>query len=142
MPQYYCHRCMISNSLVIPASPSSLAGTQYQLSKFIKHTAPSASSSRTHSVFNDPTYQAYSTYVVNTAASGFLEIDDWNRENLIWFAGSQTGVMYQNGSFVAPADGIKVVLPESDPMIHAFPIASSPLRSVVCDTCGRPIPFG
>jgi hypothetical protein len=143
MSQYYCHQCAISNSLVSPASPSSLISGSYQLDKFIAHTAPSAShlEKDINSVFSDPTYKGYSTYVVNTTASGFLEIDSGGHKNLIWFAGSQTGIEYRKGAFFAPSDGVKVVWPENDDKLHAFPIASSPLQSVVCTLCGRPIPF-
>ncbi|MCI0558924.1 MAG: hypothetical protein MN733_10545 [Nitrososphaera sp.] len=138
MPKYYCHEH--SSSLVTPASPSSLTGSQYQLDKFVKHTAPTASY-HLNSVFAGPTLQAYSTYVVNTAASGFLEVDDQGRKNLIWFAGSQNGVEYRNGAFSAPTAGVKVVWPEDDNKLHAYPIAASPLRIEVCASCGKQIPM-
>ena len=142
MTEYYCHQCAISSFLVTPASPGSLIGTTHQLGKFMKHTAPSASATYTiNSVFNDPTYQAYESYVVSAAASGFLEIDDRGRKDIIWFAGSQTGVEYHDGVFVAPTDGVKVVLPEDDRRIHAFPIGASPSQCAVCVSCGRVIPL-
>jgi hypothetical protein len=142
MPQYYCHQCAISNSLVRPASPSSLTDTPYKLCKFIKHTAPSASAVYSiNSVFNDPTYQAYENYVVNATASGFLEIDYQGRKSIIWFAGSEIGVEYHNGVFVAPTDGVKLVLPEDVSRLHPFSIGSSPLKSTSCASCGRSIPF-
>jgi len=130
----------MSNCLVTPASPISLTGTQYQLSKFIKHTVPSGSY-RLDSVFDDPTYKEYSDYIVNTSASGLLETDDLDRKNLIWFAGSHTGAVYCNGVFVAPTHGVKVVLPESETKLHAFPIAGSPHRKVTCALCGRLLPL-
>lgn len=142
MAQYYCHQCAISKSLVTPVSPSSLTDTPYKAGKFIKHTAPSASSIYPiNSVFNDPTYQAYENHFVNAAASGFLEIDDHGRKNIIWFAGSQIGVEYHNGVFVAPTDGVKLVLPEDDNRLHPFSIGSSPMKSALCASCGRLIPF-
>jgi hypothetical protein len=140
MAKYLCHRCAISNSLVYPASPADLVDTEYQLEKFIKHTAP-AGSSDLNSVFNDPSYRTYSRYIVNTSASGFLEIDDRNRKNLIWFAGSQNGVEYRDGAFSAPTDAVKVVWPENEERIHAFPIVSSTLEGIRCASCGKPIPF-
>ena len=142
MAQYYCHQCAISNSLVSPVSPSSLTDTPYKAGKFMKHTAPSASVVYSiNSIFNDPTYKTYENHVVNATASGFLEIDDWGRKNIIWFAGSQIGVEYHNGVFVAPTDGVKLVLPEDDSRLHAFSIGSSPLQSMLCASCGRPIPY-
>lgn len=140
MSQYYCHQCSISGSLVTPANPSSLTGTHYQLGKFIKHTSPTASYNL-NSVFADPTYQAYSGYVVNTIASGLLEVDNQGCKNLIWFAGSQNGVEYRSGLFTAPTKGVKVVWPESDSKLHAFPIAASPQRIEGCFSCGKQIPF-
>ena len=142
MAQYYCHQCAISGSLVRPVSSSSLTDTLYKADKFIKHTPPSASAVYSiNSVFNDSTYQTYESYVVNAAASGFLEIDNRGRKNIIWFVGSQVGVEYHNGVFVAPTDGVKLVLPEDESKLHAFSIGSSPLQSRSCASCGKPIPF-
>ncbi len=140
MSKYYCHECMMVNSIVTPASPIALTGTQYQLDKFIKHTAPSQSYPL-NSVFDDPTYKAYSKYVVSTSASGLLEIDDQGRNNLMWFAGSRTGAEYRNGVFTAPTEGVKVVWPESGTKLHAFPITGSPHRSVNCASCGKALPL-
>ena len=142
MAQYYCHTCSISRALVHPVSPSSLTDTVYKLDKFIKHTAPAASSVYgITSVFEDPAYYSVESYLVNAAASGFLEIDDRGRCNLIWYAGSRVGAEYHNGVFVAPTDGVKVVLPEDDAKIHTYSIGSSPSRSEFCASCGNPIPF-
>ncbi len=138
--KYFCHQCAISNSLITPASPTTLTGTRYQLDKFIKHTAPSRSY-HLLSVFDDPTYGAYSSYVVSTGASGMLQIDDHGRKNLIWFAGRRTGAEYQDGVFAAPADGVKVVWAESDTKLHAFPIAASPPSTVTGASCGRELPL-
>ncbi len=108
----------------------------------MKHTAPSASAVYPiNSVFNDSTYQSYENHIVNAAASGFLEIDDKGRKNIIWFAGSQIGVEYHNGVFVTPTDGVKLVLSEDDNRLHAFSIGSSPLQSASCAFCGKLIPF-
>lgn len=137
---YYCHQCATSSLMIDPASPSSLTDNSYKLDKFIKHTAPSCLAGII-SVFSNPTYSSYSTYVVNTAASGLLEIDARGRKNVIWFAGSQTGIEYRNGAFFAPSDGVKIVWPENDSKLHAFPIASSPLQSAVCASCGKLVPL-
>ena len=113
-----------------PVSPSSLTDTAYKLDKFIKHTAPSASAVYPiNSVFDDATYHAIEGHIVNTIASGFLEIDDRGRHSHIWYAGSRIGAEYHNGVFVAPTDGVKVVLFEDDTKVHAFPIGASPSRA-------------
>jgi len=142
MAQHYCHQCAMFNSLVSPVSPSSLIDTCYKFGKFMKHTAPSASAVYpVNSFFDDPTYHTYENYVVTTAASGFLEIDDCGRKNLIWYAGSRIGAEYHGGMFVAPTEGVKLVLSEDDSSIHAFSIGASPSRTGFCDSCGKPVPF-
>jgi hypothetical protein len=139
---YYCTQCRISGSLIRPASPSSLIDTPYQVDKFSKHTAHSASAVYSiNSVFDDPTYQTYQNYVMNAVASGFLEMDERGRKNIIRFAGSQIGKEYHNGMFTAPTEGVKLVLPEDENKLHAFSIGSSPLRTAPCASCGRSIPF-
>ena len=37
---YYCHKCASTNLSITPSIPYNLTGTQYQLDKFMKHTAP------------------------------------------------------------------------------------------------------
>ena len=140
MTEYFCHQCAISCSLVTPASPVNLTGSQYQLDKFIKHTAPAAAY-QLNSVFDDPTYKSYGDYVVSTAASGALQIDDHGRKNLVWFAGRRTGAEYCSGVFAAPTEGVKVVLPENDTKLHAYPIAASPHSCAICPSCGTTIPL-
>lgn len=142
MPTYWCHNCMVSASLVSVASPLSLTSGSYMVGKYMKHTAPSPNPAyKKRSIFNDPTYQAYETYIVNTAASGFLELDDAGHKNVIWLAGSTIGVYYESGSYIAPTDGVKLVFPENDQKLHAFSISSSTNKVVLCSVCGRPIPL-
>jgi hypothetical protein len=140
MNQYYCHQCAISNGLVVPANPNTLTGTSYQLGKFIKHTAPTGTYPL-NSVFDDPTYDTYSRYIVSGTASGLLEIDDLGRKNFVWFAGQRTGAEYQNGVFIAPASGVKIVLPEDYTKLHAFPITTSPGSISNCVSCGKILPL-
>lgn len=139
MPQYFCHACSVS-VLVTPVFPASLTGTSYQLEKYIKHTAPTGIYT-INSVFDDPTYNAYSGYIVTGTISGLLEIDDYGRKNFIWYAGEQTGVEYQNGVFIAPASGVKIVFPEDDTRLHAFPITAQSGTTNYCANCGAPLPM-
>lgn len=136
MSEFYCHNCMVSSSAITPASPADLTGTQYQLEKYVKHTMPSGSYPII-SVFSDPTFQTYRDYVVNTSASGCLEIDDRGRKNLVWVAGSTVGITIQNGSAIVPNDAVKVVYPEDGKRMHAFPTASSDIQTRTCKVCGR-----
>jgi len=139
MPQYFCHQCAISNKLVIPVEPFTFTGTSYQLDKFIKHTAPTGIY-QINSVFDDPTYTTYHDYIVTGTISGMLEIDDRGRKNLIWYAGRETGAEYQNDVFIAPASGVKIVWPEDDQKLHAYPITYSPGAINYCQICGTPMP--
>jgi hypothetical protein len=140
MTQYFCRECQMLLGLVSPANPISLTGTNYQLGRFIKHTAPTGTYSL-NSVFDDPTYTAYSNYIVSGSVSGYLEIDDYGRKNIIWFAGEHTGAEFRNEVFIAPTNGVKIVLPEDDTKIHAFPLKASPGSINYCDSCGKPLPM-
>ncbi len=130
----------MSQGLVKPANPISLTGTSYQLGKFIKHTVPTGTYPL-NSIFNDPTYNTYSGYIVTGTMSGLLEIDDYGRKNFIWYAGENTGAEYRNGIYVAPTSGVKIVLPETSTRLHAFPIAAQPNLINYCRNCGAPLPM-
>ena len=120
--------------------PTSLTGTSYQLEKFIKHTAPTGTYP-INSIFNDPTYDTYSSYIVTGTISGLLEIDNQGRKNFIWYAGKYTGMEYQSGIYVAPTNGVKIVLPEDATKLHAFPIQAQPGSINYCQKCGAPLPM-
>lgn len=140
MTQYFCHECQVRLGLMSPANPISLTGTSYQLEKFLKHTAPTVTY-LLNSIFDDPTYTTYSNYIVTGSISGYLEIDHYGRKNLMWFAGERTGAEYRNGIFHAPTNGVKIVLPEDDAKLHAFPIVASPNSVDYCKSCGKPHPM-
>ena len=140
MAQYYCFDCRILLGLLPPINSVSLTGTPYQLARYIKHTAPTGTYS-VNSIFVDPTYITYSNYIVSGIVSGFLEIDYYGRNNLIWFAGELTGAEYHNGVFVAPTNGVKIVLPEDETKLHAFPILANPGTVNYCVSCRKPLPM-
>jgi hypothetical protein len=94
-----------------------------------------------NSIFDDSTYIKYEHYIVTGTLAGFLEIDDRNRKNLIWYAGERTGAEYQNGAFIAPTSGIKIVWVENDFRLHAFPIRNDPNSVNYCSSCGKPLPM-
>jgi hypothetical protein len=136
MPKYYCHHCGVSQGIINPVSSSRLDDNEYKLEKVIKHTAPSSLDWGPHSVFNDSSYHAYHNYLVNTSASGFVEIDDEGRVNMAWYAGSSTGIKYRDGVFQKPTDGVKLVYHNNDETIHAFPIPMAPYETTKCANCG------
>jgi hypothetical protein len=139
MSQFFCHLCSVAH-LVTPELPVSLTGTPYQLGKYIKHTAPTGTYPL-NSIFDDPTYTAYSKYIVTGTMSGFLEVDGYGRKNFIWYAGENTGAEYQNGIYVAPTSGVKIVLPENSARLHAFPLLAQPSLINYCQNCGVPLPM-
>jgi hypothetical protein len=141
MSQYFCYECAISNSLICPvdADALNLTGTSYQLGKYIKHTSP-PSGSGIISVFEDPAYDTYQGYLVTGTISGMLQIDDNNRKNFIWYGGDQTGFEYEDGNFIAPVSGIKIVLTENDQAIHAFPVRGYSGLIYLRQICGKPLP--
>src|SRR5689334_16622546 len=118
MSRYFCHECTIASGLVKPAIPDSFTGTNEQLGRHIKHTIPT-SIYPVNGIFNDGTYATYSGYIASAIGAGFLEVDDQNRKNLVWYAGKEVGVEVRNGVFTAPANGVKVVLPEDASQLHA-----------------------
>jgi len=137
MSEYYCHECAALSGWMNVQNPDDLTGTDYQLDKFIKHTVPSTYYSGAVSVFQNPEYSAYSTYVGNTAGSGCLVIDDFGRKNLIWVAGSTTGFTFENGFYRRPEDAVKVVLYDNQWKIHAYPTNSDSVDTKRCKNCGR-----
>ena len=136
MANIYCHQCTLDLRIVSPASPASLTGTQYQLVKFIKHTAPTGSYP-VNSIFDDPSYETYESYVVSAASSGSALVRDDGRVNLLWLAGKQIGVRIENGQILAPADSVVLVLAGDRYHMHAYPEVSSALGVYDCARCGR-----
>ena len=140
MPTYYCYKCVRECGLVAPVNDSTaLTASQYQLDKFIKHTAPTGVYP-TNSVFLDTSWSTYQRYIVTTASSGSLEIDDQGRKNLIYFAGRDTGLRYVNGLFTATCSGVVLVCSENTGRLHAFPGDFQP-ESRKCAICGEAVPF-
>ena len=139
MPTFYCHKCGVEEGHITPALPASLTGEQYQLEKFIKHTSPTGTY-RVNSIFTDPTYAQYANYIVTTSASGYLEIDDKQRKNLVWFASEKAGAKYVKGAFKCDQSGIKVVNHDDATKIHAFATEVN-FGSQTCAKCGKPVPY-
>jgi hypothetical protein len=113
--------------------------SQYQLEKYMKHTAPSGCYA-INSVFDNPTWDNYQNYLICASASGCMEVDDYGRKRYIWHAGSTTGIQYNNGQFESTCSGITVVLAENVSHVHAYPYNFHP-ESRPCAKCGRLVPF-
>ena len=139
MPEYYCYKCARNKGHIAPIDPSAINATPYQLEKYLKHTAPTGIYPK-NSVFNDPSWQSYKDYMVAPAASGCLEIDDAGRKNLIYFAGEETGLLYENGTFTASCSGVMLVCGEDVGKAHSFPTDFFS-ESRICKGCGELVPF-
>ena len=134
---YYCHPCAAQRGYLQNVYTSDPLQSQYQLDKFMKHTLPP--SHPFSSVFNSTSTGDYADYVVNTAASGAVEIDARGRRNIIWVAGRPTGFAYSGGALVGPTDGVKVVLSSEATKVHAFPVDMTTLATQKCESCGGPV---
>jgi len=136
MSVYYCHACAAIKGWMNAASPANLTGTPYQLEKYIKHTVPTGIYP-VNSTFDDPGYETYRSYVVNTSASGCLEVDGYGRRNLIWVAGQRIGATFQSGVLIRPDDAVRVVLYNNEWKIHTFPTTSDHVATQRCAECGK-----
>jgi hypothetical protein len=140
MAGYYCHECALKMGLLHPAEPMILTGTEYQLNKYLKHTAPT-SDYNFNTIFTGPASSTYHSYIVTTIASGHVQVDDRGRTNVLWVASGPTGITFHKGNFAGPTNAVKVVYHDNENKIHGFPIQSSALGVATCVSCGRPIPY-
>lgn len=138
MPKYYCHGCAaILGSLRQPPTDK-LIVSSYQLEKYIKHTVPDP---RYHiqSVFSTPSTQLYAEYIIESITAGSIEVDDYDRKNIIWVAGERTGFLFNYGQLVQPQDAVKIVLFHDDARMHAYSANSTSFTGTTCDICGEQV---
>lgn len=140
--KHYCPECAVHLKLVNPidATTQNLTGSIYQFEKFVKHTAP-IEYRGIISVFFGQDYPLYRDYTISGSLSGSLQIDDQNRRNLIWYAGRDIGITYENGLYKVPNDAVKVVLADNPTGIHAFPVNYELQYAEKCLECNRPLPL-
>lgn len=143
MEEYYCHKCSIDYGHLNTGSTEHInfTGSTYLLDKFIKHTLPPTQSGLI-SIFSDPTYSAYKSYVINTMASGSTMFDQFHRKNIIWYANQNNGITFLNGVVQDVTDVVKVVLSHDDNKIHCFPVKSTDLITKSCKICGTNVLTG
>jgi len=141
MPVYYCHDCASSMGELRDVCSSGPFSSTYQLDKYIKHTVPS-SSYAIQSILDDTSATLYRNYIVNAAASGSVEFDDYGRKNIIYVASTGgIGTTFKNGRFVRSNNMIKVVLPSDPNKIHAFTDSSTNYSTAFCASCGKSIVY-
>lgn len=138
MNKYYCHKCSSEKGFLSSVDNFNFTGSSYQLDKFLKHTVPNNQTGLL-SVFDSGCYDQYKNHIVNTMASGSTEIDDSNRKNIVWFAGSNKGLSFRDGTLEMATDSVKVVLYDNDYKIHAFPTSSNDIQQMKCEECGNDI---
>ena len=124
----------------MPAETGSLNSSVYQLEKYLKHTAPT-SACIVNSIYDDPSWATYENYTVSAGASGWVEVDNQHRVNMVWYAGKNTGVTYKNGVYSMPTNCIKVVLIHDAFKIHSFPLHQPEVITALCLRCSKPIPY-
>ena len=78
----YCHPCGARQGYFYDVDPADLLQNAYQVEKFRKHTTFPLSHAFT-SVFNTTRTGEYGDYVVDTAASGVVEVDPQGRRNIM-----------------------------------------------------------
>lgn len=139
MAKYYCHECSIKLGFLSDNIPiTNFTGSVYQLDKFIKHTLPTQYYD-INSVFDDENYSSYENYMVNTMASGSVEVDDFNRKNIVYCASKIIGFTEISGSIQIPTDAVKVVLYQNSNKIHCYSTGSVGFVNEICSNCGRSI---
>lgn len=139
-----CHQCAVREQLITPLSRSdtNLTGSTYQMDKYWKHTAPTNVNGFV-SVYDDPSYDAYRNYAINASYSGCVEKDDAGRVNIVWYAGKNIGVTFEDGLPVFDADTVKLVLSNDNATVHSFPVSSgSTLIASRCSRCGGALVCG
>ena len=134
---YYCRSCDRELGLLENVYTSDPLQSEYQWGKFLKHTV--AGVLPDSSVFNSTSTGRYAYYIVNTGASGAVEIDCRGRRNIVLLAGQPTGFEYRNGILVGPTDGVKMVLSSGPAKVHAFPVSAAALTTKPCARCGGPV---
>ena len=134
---YYCPDCANARSLLSRKMPPDLFNTSSQRDKFEKHTSATPTPGWL-SIFSSKTPEAYHGYVLSAVLPGCIEVDHRGKQ-FIWFADTAPGITYRDGGFHASANAVRVVWPEDDEKIHAYPVdLSTPPKS--CSGCGGPLP--
>jgi hypothetical protein len=139
MAIHYCHECALSLGFINNLNHElNFTGSAYQIDKFIKHTIHQKKKGVV-SIFAEPHYENYKKYILDTAASGSVEILDNGKINYVFYAGEKTGFNFKNGNFEHPTNSIKVVLPNDLSKIHAYPTSSYVAIICNCEKCGKPV---
>lgn len=144
MSTYYCRSCAIALGHIDPSLLPCVnpTGNSYQLDKYLKHTQTGYYASGAVSLFSNPNYQNYKTYVVGATISGCHEIDDQKRKNLVYWAGQRIGCYYdpKTGAVVYPESGVRITLYQNDAKIHGFTCNPTGMTVSRCACCGGPLP--
>jgi hypothetical protein len=145
MLQHYCHECASKLSdfnLVAPstllAAPGDQYPTQFQFDKYLKHTL-GTSTMQINSLFADPSWPKYQSYLISTLASGCLVISENGRYSMQFMASEKTGITYDpKTGFSSTCSGVAVVCANNSTEVHAYPY-NFQFGEWGCKGCGKPI---
>lgn len=139
--EYYCYECRVGLDGLDTIRTGSVLGSSYQVQKFVKHTLQGSGSTHLlNSVFETTTVNRYRDWIINSAASGCLEIDEQGRHNYLYYAGREIGVTYSDGEFAWTDDCVKLVPPYDEDRIHSFPVSSTSFQEASFQSCSKPVP--
>lgn len=140
MNTYYCRVCAFELGFFPEYNPvpDDLLSREIPFKKYLKHTLPPIRLAGVHSVFNDTSESRYLQFVINTSASGCLEIDEYGRKSQIYAVGERIGCTFVNGELYRPDDAVRLVLPWDADRMHAFSTSGSVIPRL-CLRCGNPI---
>jgi len=111
----------------------------YLHKKFKKHTETSSVNDGVITVFHQNDYDSYSNYLVDTAASGSVEIDNQNRVNILLIGRESVGRLEIDGIYQGNVGACKLVLHTKPEYVHGFPTSSADLHSKICTSCRNAI---
>jgi len=139
MTIYYCRDCAKHKDMLgAPPIKEDLTDNKYKLDKYVKHTVSSSHGSY-RTVFCGVASESYQHNVFTAVASGHVQVDRFDRVNMVWIASGTTGFAVQGGRYVCSLGAVKAVCHWDARKVHGFPIHSAEIESATCARCGRSI---
>ena len=144
---YYCHVCGDNLGYIAPINISGINMTGYYpgqpyspIDKYFKHVQYTGQQGIV-SIYNTPDYDTYRQFGINAYLSGCVEVKDGFRTNLLWYAGRDIGLRYNNGIIQWPEDTVRLTFHDNAFKFHHFSQSSLNIPVGNCAHCGRVIPF-
>jgi hypothetical protein len=115
-------------------------GTAYQEEKFQKHTKGDPTAP-VNSTFDDEDRGTYQLEIARALDAGSCQVDQFGRRNIFYAANRPTGTTATKAGGEVTVSGLKIVLPDEQAKIHAFPYGSPEIPTKRCSRCGEQIPW-